>query len=247
MTKIVIVTGASSGIGEAVVAKSIEEGYRVYAVAREIKALEKLVSRHGAASVEIFSIDVTADDLPERIMGLCERAGENLYGLVNSAGAVHAGLPLAQLPVADYDRIFAVNSRAPFLMMQVFANHIIEHGLKGSIVNVASVGGMRAMPLVSAYCASKAALIAYSQAAALELIPHGIRVNVLAPGITDTPMVEAVAEEYGIEKENFGTPLPAGRLATPEEIAEGVCWLLGERASYNVGTVLNIDGGQFIK
>lgn len=243
----VIVTGAGSGMGEALVAKLVDNEIRVLALDRDQPALEKLSSRYGDERVELLHADITSPGFAAELAGVCERVGGHLHGLANVAGVLHSPSPLHELSLAEYDKVFAVNTRGLFVTMQVVLQHMVAQGIKGSIVNIASTAGMRPLGFASAYCASKAAVIALSQAAALEVADRGIRINVVSPGMVDTPMTRDYTEKYGGSVDEIVANMPTGRLARPEEIAEAVFWFLGDRASYNTGSVLPVDGALVIK
>ncbi|HEV7912731.1 MAG TPA: SDR family oxidoreductase, partial [Albitalea sp.] len=174
--------------------------------------------------------------------------------LFNNA-AVFDLAPLLQSDEAMYDRLFAVNVKGMFFVMQQVLAQMVDAGEplrgRGAIVNLASQAGRRGEALVSHYCATKAAVISYTQSAALAMAPYGIRVNAIAPGVVDTPMwsqVDALFARYedlqpGEKKAAVGRAVPLGRMGRPDDIAGAAVFLAGDEASYITAQTLNVDGG----
>jgi NAD(P)-dependent dehydrogenase (short-subunit alcohol dehydrogenase family) len=142
----------------------------------------------------------------------------------------------------DFDEIFSLNVKALFLTLQAELQQMVRQGVRGSIVNMASVGGMLAVPGASPYIASKHAVIGLTRSAAVEYGPHGIRVNAVSPGAIRT---EALHKIFGGDEalQRMAKAHPLGRIGTPEEVAEAVAWLFSDGSSYNTGQVLTLDGG----
>ena len=153
-----------------------------------------------------------------------------------------------------YDKMFAVNGKAAFFMMQSVLKNMVENKTRGAIINMSSQAGRRGEPLVSHYCASKAAIISYTQSAALAMAPHHIRVNAIAPGVIDTPMwggVDALFAKYehlaiGEKKIQVGKAVPLGYMGAPSDIAGAVVFLASDEASYITAQTLNVDGGNWM-
>ena len=221
--KVAIVTGGVSGIGGAIAARFAAEGARV--IAADI------------AAAAPYPLDVTD---PASCAALVQRVLSEhgrIDCLVNSAG-IGADVPFLQTTTELFDRIIAVNLRGSFLIGQACAR-VMASG--ATIVNIASVSGMRGSTGRSAYGASKGGIINLSQVMALELAPAGIRVNVISPGPVDTPLV---ARMHDAEiRENYTRAIPMSRYGTPEEIAGAAVYLCGADASYVTGHVLVVDGG----
>lgn len=250
----VLVTGASRGIGRAVVRALIDGGARVALVARDAAALEAVVaSTSGQGGHAVIAADLA--DLAG-VEAVADRAAEALGGLdalVNNAGVV-AYESVGTIARASLEHQLAVNFTAPFVLAQRAAEHMKRAG-GGAIVNVASTLALHPAPLTAAYASSKAALISMTRSFALELAPHQIRVNAIAAGIIDTDMVrvprlrpgdllpEAAAREAHIAAaiEALRQAVPAGRLGTPEDIAGAALYLL--TADYVTGAVMTVDGG----
>jgi 3-oxoacyl-[acyl-carrier protein] reductase len=244
----VLVTGASRGIGRAIAERLLEEGRGVALVARDEALLDELAARWPRARVVLA--DLRVDDAVARA---CDALG-GLDGLVHAAGvAPHAALEA--ITDAELEATWALHVRAPLRLMQQLAAHLRAAGRPGSMVHVASTLALRPAPGTLAYSASKAALVAMTRAAALELAPHGVRVNAVAPGVVDTEMVRALRlapgepEPRGAERarrldeqlDSLRRLHPLGRLGTPAEVAGAVSYLLD--AEWATGSVLTLDGG----
>jgi NAD(P)-dependent dehydrogenase (short-subunit alcohol dehydrogenase family) len=161
---------------------------------------------------------------------------------VNNAGIVGARRPIARFAEEDFDRIFAVNVKGVFLGLRHALPPMLDRG-RGAIVNVASVTAVRNEPELGPYAASKHAVVALTRAAAVEAAPHGVRVNALLPGPTDTPMVRGRPGAPTGAIEAYARQVPLGRVATPEEQAEVVLFLVSPRASFVTGEAVLADGG----
>jgi D-sorbitol dehydrogenase (acceptor) len=159
--------------------------------------------------------------------------------------------PLLECTEASYERLFAVNVKGLFFVMQAVLKDLVAAGVPGAVINLASQAGRRGEPLVAHYCATKAAVISYTQSAALAMAPHGIRVNGIAPGVVDTPMwsqVDALFARYenlalGEKKQAVGRAVPLGRMGRPDDIAAAAVFLASDEARYITAQTLNVDGG----
>jgi D-sorbitol dehydrogenase (acceptor) len=170
--------------------------------------------------------------------------------LFNNA-AVFDLAPLLEADERSYQRIFDVNVKGMFFTMQAVLAQMVADGTRGSIINLASQAGRRGEALVAHYCASKAAVISYTQSAALAMAPHGIRVNGISPGVVDTPMwanvdalfAKAEGLKIGEKKKAVGLAVPLGRMGVPDDIAGAAVFLASAAASYITAQTLNVDGG----
>lgn len=241
---VVAVTGASSGIGRAVARRLAAAGESVVAVARRSAALTELDDSDEPGLVVPVALDVTDPAAPLQLRDTVLDLFGRLDGLVNCAGlARFAALESADM--ADLDRMFAVNVRAPAAIIQAFLPTLEEAG--GSVVNVTSIGGVLAMPGRSLYGASKAAVNSLTRSLARELAPR-VRVNAVVPGAVDTPMYDDLGLGYE-ETESLRAGLlettPMARLGRPSDVAGYVCTLLDpEISGWVTGALVTVDGGR---
>lgn len=232
--RVILVTGGLSGIGAAVSDKLAAEGAQV--IAADLTASETELTD---ASIAPLKLDVSdADSVQAAIATIVERHGR-LDGLVNSAGIAREQ-PFLDTPIDAFDKIIAVNLRGSFLIGQAAARAMKDSG-GGSIINIASVSGILGNSGRSAYGASKGGVITLSKVMAVDLAQFGIRVNVIAPGPVETPLV---AQVHSAEtREEWGRRVPMKRYGSPAEMAGAAVFLLSDESSYVTGHVLTVDGG----
>lgn len=249
----VLITGAGGGIGLAMALACRAEGARCTLVDRApqapAEAAAALVSH--PQTLHYVAADVTRRaDIDRLLAGAVARFGP-VHTLINNA-AVFDLAPLLESDEASFDRLFAVNVKGMFFVMQAVLRHMVETGTHGaSVINMASQAGRRGEALVSHYCATKAAVISYTQSAALAMAPHGIRVNGIAPGVVDTPMWEQVDGLFahhenlprGEKKRQVGLAVPLGRMGLPQDVAGAAVFLASDEARYITAQTLNVDGG----
>ncbi|MFE6508422.1 SDR family NAD(P)-dependent oxidoreductase [Nocardioides sp. NPDC057767] len=185
--------------------------------------------------------------VPEDVRLLLDRTLTELGRVdvvVNNAAASRGQdrVPLTDLPVEAFDRVMAVNLRGTFLMTQTFGRHLIAHGEGGSIINISSIGGKLSGAGTGAYSASKAAVQSLTSSAAKELGSHGIRVNAVCPGVTDTGRLDDQDPETW--RAYVRANLPLGRSGEPGEVAAAVVFLASDQAAWVTGQAWNVDGGQ---
>ena len=232
--RVVLVTGGLSGIGAAVCEKLAAEGARVIAGDLSTDATEL-----SDAAVAPLKLDVSDPASVQRTIETIVAKYGRLDGLVNSAGIAREQ-PFLDTPVEAFDKIIAVNLRGSFLIGQAAARAMQANG-GGSIVNIASVSGMLGNSGRSAYGASKGGVITLSKVMAVDLAQFGIRVNVIAPGPVETPLV---AQVHSAEtRAEWGRRGPMKRYGSSEEMAGAAVFLLSDEASYVTGHVLTVDGG----
>ena len=247
-----LITGAGGGIGLAVAKAYLEEGARcsVADIAAAPSAdLQALIARHPQKLHYIGANVAEAEGVAAMVAAARARFG-TITVLFNNA-AVFDLAPLLEADEASYQRIFDVNVKGMFFTMQAVLKQMVEDGAKGSIINLASQAGRRGEALVAHYCASKAAVISYTQSAALAMAPHGIRVNGISPGVVDTPMwahvdalfAKAEGLQLGEKKKAVGLAVPLGRMGLPEDIAGAAVFLASAASAYITAQTLNVDGG----
>jgi D-sorbitol dehydrogenase (acceptor) len=247
-----LLTGAGGGIGLAVARAYLLQGARCTVVdlaAEPSTAFTKGTSEF-AERVQYLSADVT---LSAHIATMIDQA-EARFGpidvLFNNA-AIFDMAPLLQSDEVMYDRLFAVNVKGMFFVMQKVLARMVAQHRRGAVINMSSQAGRRGEALVAHYCATKAAVISYTQSAALAMAPHQIRVNAISPGVVDTPMwqhVDALFAKYenlplGEKKRRVGLAVPLGTMGTPQDIAGAAVFLASDEASYITAQTLNVDGG----
>jgi NAD(P)-dependent dehydrogenase (short-subunit alcohol dehydrogenase family) len=244
--KVVLVTGATSGIGHAVAVRFAEESACVVALGRNQTALSEVEAsvQHAGGKPLTLAVDVTNDaEIHQAIAETIKKFGR-LDVLVNAAGHISTG-SIEETSLAAWDAMMNVNLRAVFQLMQLAVPHLIK--TRGNIVNVSSVTGLRSFPGVLAYCVSKAAVDQLTRCAALELALKGVRVNAVNPGVVITEIHKRGGmseEDYAAFLEHSKKTHPLGRVGNPKEIAELVFYLASEKASWITGATYQIDGGR---
>ncbi len=241
--KTCVITGANGGIGASVAAHFAALGATVHAtdVAEEFD---------GPGSYERFDL------LNDTDLGRCCNwvAGIGPDILFNNAAIFDMGSVL-EADLAQYDRLFGLNVRAFYAVMQAAAKAMVANQKTGAIVNVASQAGHRGEALVAHYCATKAAVISYTQSAALALAPHGIRVNAISPGVIDTPMWQQVDGLFakfenkapGQKKREVGAAVPLGYMGAPHDVARAAVFLASDQAAYMTAQTIGVDGGNVLR
>ncbi|MEU9607381.1 2,3-dihydro-2,3-dihydroxybenzoate dehydrogenase [Streptomyces sp. NPDC048057] len=245
-----LVTGAAGGIGAAVVRQLVSEGAAVAAVDADRENLQSLVKELTAEGHRVhgYPASVAASTEVDAAVERAERELGPIDSLVNAAGVLRTG-QAAQLSDDDWNLTFAVNVTGVFNVSRAVARRMIPRG-RGAVVTVASNAAVTPRWNMAAYAASKAAATSFTKNLGLELARHGIRCNVVAPGSTDTPMLTSLwngddARRVSIEGDGptFRAGIPLGRLASPEDIANAVVFLLSDRAAHITLHALTVDGG----
>ena len=243
--KVALVTGAGHGIGKAAALMLARAGARVVAVDIDGASAEETAGTARAIGVRAIAVaaDVRSED---DVRGMVARAVAELGGLdvcVNNAGGTvgHPRVPFIEASTDFLDDAIDLNLRAVFFACQVEARSMIERGVGGSIINVSSLGGVRHVRHVSAYGAAKAGVINLTQTMAVELGPHGIRTNVIAPGTTVTAAVGAAAQSRSMQAVANANPL--GRLGEPDDQAGAILFLASDLSRYVNGQLISVDGG----
>jgi NAD(P)-dependent dehydrogenase (short-subunit alcohol dehydrogenase family) len=240
-----LVTGANGGIGSAIAEHFASLGARVLTTDQDSD------SKSGG-SCEYIAFDLLAD---KELKGCCEWiVDEKPDVVVNNAATFDMGSVL-EADLNQYDRLFGLNVRAMYALLQATAKTMVSNKTTGSIINMASQAGHRGEALVAHYCATKAAVISYTQSAALALAKHRIRVNAISPGVIDTPMWKTVDELFarfedkpiGQKKREVGEAVPLGYMGQPFEVARVAVFLASEQSQYITAQTINVDGGNVLR
>ena len=239
--KVVVVTGGASGIGQATVTNLLEKGWRVAILDLETPALGDTRSAYqGNADAFVGAIDVTDEDAVNKTIGEIENYFGPIHAVVNSAG-IAADHHVFDTSPDLFRKILDVNVVGTFMVGKACATHMRDRG-RGAIVNIASISGLRGSKGRSAYGASKGAVVTLKQVMANDLAEYGIRVNAVAPGPIDTPMVEAVHTQA--DRDLYHRFVPMNRYGKPEEIANVVAFLVDDTQSgYVTAEIIAVDGG----
>jgi NAD(P)-dependent dehydrogenase (short-subunit alcohol dehydrogenase family) len=247
--KVALITGGGTGIGAAIAQRFVAEGAKVCITGRREELLEEAARTLPAGTVRTCVGDVSRDEEARRMVDTAVAFGGRLDVLVNNA-AVSVKGSIGDIDSAVWRSILEVNLTGPFLLMKFSLDHLIRTGA-GSIINVASLGGLRCNAGSPAYDASKAGLIMLTQQVALEYGKHNLRCNAVCPGHVRTPMSERslgkTAERLGISVEEMMAlatgDIPLGRNAQASELASVCSFLASDDASFMTGAVLVVDGG----
>jgi len=252
--KAAIVTGGGTGIGEAIVRRFAADGAKVCITGRRQEMLDKVARSLPPGQALTCAADVSDPKGVERMVETALSFGLGLQVIVNNAGMEQAPMGgVAEIDVELWRRVLDVNLTGPFLLMRAAIPHMIKAG-GGSVINVASLAGMRSCPKLPAYCASKGGLISLTQQAAVDYGPDKVRCNVICPGPVRTDMLVSAmgpfAEELGMNVDGvlsvFTEDVPLHRAASPSELA-GICaFLASDDSSFLTGTVIPVDGGAAI-
>jgi NAD(P)-dependent dehydrogenase (short-subunit alcohol dehydrogenase family) len=240
--RVVLVTGASSGIGAAIASAFAEDGWDVMAAGRDEGRLEEVADL--SAKIVTWSGGLSdSDDCDELVRDTIDEFGQ-LDCLVNNAGVI-VRADVADTSDEDWRYTMAINLDVPFFLSRAALPHLL--GTEGSIVNIASDWGLRGGERAAAYCASKGGIVLLTKAMAIDYAREGLRVNAICPGDVDTPMLAAEADEQGMELDAYleeaAKESPNGRIATPEEVAELALFLASDAATHITGVAIPIDGG----
>jgi 3-oxoacyl-[acyl-carrier protein] reductase len=240
--KIVLVTGASRGIGRAIARRLAAEGASVIAAARGENAndtVAAIVSAGGKAEVASAEMTDTAS-LEALIAGVIQRHGR-IDVLISNAGITRDQLML-RMKRADWDEVIATNLTATFVLTQAVLKPMIKQRA-GRIVAISSVVGQTGNAGQANYAASKAGLIGFCKSVAREVASRNVTVNVVAPGLIATDMTRAISDDA---QKDWSTQIPLGRVGSAEDVAAAVCFLASDEASYITGQVLSVNGGMYM-
>jgi len=247
--KVALITGGGTGIGTAIAERFIKEGAKVCISGRRKEMLDKVAQSLSSDSIATCPGDVSIEEDAARMVETTVSFGGKIDVLVNNAGISTNGT-VTDVDPEIFRKTININLIGPFLTMRAAIPHMIENG-GGSIINIASVGGVRCLPFMPAYCASKAGLIHLTKQVAFDYGTHNIRCNAICPGGIKTAMVEEEFGQYGkmlgMEPEKYfeviSESLPLKRFGEPSEIA-GMCnFLASDDASFTTGATMLVDAG----
>jgi NAD(P)-dependent dehydrogenase (short-subunit alcohol dehydrogenase family) len=240
--KVVVITGASRGIGEAIARSCLEQGASVVLASRKQADLDRVVATLPVdRAIAVACHTGKAEEVDALIAKAVDRFGR-VDGVVNNAATNPYFGPLIDIPDAAMEKTLEVNVRGYLYVARAFVKHAQRRGGGGSIVNIASVAGLRAAPMQGFYGATKAAVISMTQTLAFELGGQNIRVNAIAPGLVETKFAAAIVANPML-RDHVIKRTPLARHAQPSEIAGSVVYLLSDAASFTTGTVVVVDGG----
>lgn len=241
--KVALITGGAVGIGGAAVRLFAREGARVvFCDVNEEDSQATLADvRHAGGQASFFTADVTREEDVAALVAHATRTYGRLDCAVNNAGLAGAGARIEDTPLAEWQRVLAVNLTGVFLCMKQELTVMVAQG-SGAIVNIASGAGVVAAPNLAAYCASKHGVLGITKTAAVENARTGVRVNAILPGNIDTPMLQGAMAIHPDVKKMILRSSASGRLGRPEEVAEAALWLCSGRASLVSGESMLVDG-----
>jgi NAD(P)-dependent dehydrogenase (short-subunit alcohol dehydrogenase family) len=241
--KVVLITGATSGIGEAAAKAFAQAGAKVYFCGRRenLGARVEAEIRTAGGEATYRRADVRQAEEVKALVDACVAKYGRLDVAFNNAGNDYPPASIADTAIAEFDDLLNTHVRGIFLSMKYEIPYLLQSGA-GSIINMASIGGHRAFPNIIGYGASKAAVIHMSKMAAQEY-GKTIRVNAISPGAIATPMLDRVKRDWKVTEEQLVAPYPSKRAGKPSEVTDLVLWLASDAAAYVSGANLSVDGG----
>lgn len=245
--KVVLVTGAGSGIGREAARTFASRGARVYCAGNSSLGLDEtraLITQAGGKA-EVARVDVSVEEEVETLIVRIGQEAGRLDAAFNNAGITGGAYRFEDYPSSDFDEVLRVNLKSIFLSMK-YELPLMKHGGGGTICNTASVAALTGPGGMCAYAASKHGVHGLTRVASMENGAHNIRVNTLSPGWTETPMVATASAQNPAFANQATSTIPAGRGGQPNEVAAAAVWLCSSEASYIYGQMLVVDGGMTI-
>ena len=238
--KNIIVTGASGGIGNAIIKKLNEAGANILASGTRIEKLEELKKKF--EGIKILKFDISqSDKIEEFIENATNELGGSLDGIINNAGITQDNLAI-RMSLDEWQKVININLTSTFLMSKFAIKKMLKNK-SGKIVNITSVVGHTGNLGQANYTASKAGIVAMSKSLAVEYAKKNINVNCISPGFIKTAMTEKIDDKF---KEVIISKVPSGRLGEPEDIANAVLFLSSDQSSYINGETLHVNGGMYM-
>ncbi|MBY6141437.1 SDR family oxidoreductase [Leisingera daeponensis] len=243
--KTAIVTGGASGFGAGIVRKFLAEGARVMIADINGAAAEAMAAEHGGNAIAQI-VDVSDGGSVTAMAEAALAAFGHLDILVNNAGVTHLPAPLEDISEDDFDRVMGVNMKSVYLTARALVPHM-KANQRGAILNVASTAGVSPRPNLNWYNASKGWMITATRTMAVELAPHGVRVNAINPVAGETPLLKSfMGEDTPEMRAKFLSTIPIGRFSTPEDMGNAACFLCSDEAAMVTGVAMEVDGGRCI-
>jgi len=243
--KTAVITGGASGFGAGIAEKFLQEGARVLvADINEAAANEFALGQGEHCTAQV--VDVADTNSVARLFDVAVQTFERVDIVINNAGITHLPQPMEDIDEAEFDRVLAVNAKSVYLMSRYFVPHMKANN-SGVILNVASTAGVSPRPRLTWYNSTKGWMITATRSMAVELAPHGIRVNAINPVAGETPLLKSfMGEDTPEMREKFIATIPLGRFSTPADMAGAACYLCSDEASMVTGVALEVDGGRCI-
>ncbi|MBO9609350.1 MAG: SDR family oxidoreductase [Paenibacillaceae bacterium] len=239
--RIAVVTGAGSGIGEAIASLLVSEGAEVVLLGRNEQRLKEAQQRIGGRT-HVFAADISREADASAVGAFLEQRFGKADILVNNAGTVKRNENMLETTEDEWTSFMQINLLGPFLMSQAILPFMIRQG-KGAIVNLASQLGVIAAPGYATYATAKGGIVSFTKSLAIDYGAYGIRANCVSPGLVETPMAYVGRDNFDAVKQSIADAHPLKRIGTPMDIAYAVLYLASDEAGWVTGTNLLVDGG----